>query len=69
MRAQVRRWAGLFRDIKTGYARDVAIRHDAVQLNDLSDHLLRDLGLNRSDIANAVQYGRSARRRQHTDWF
>lgn len=40
-------------------ARMVRLRRDRVWLDELPDHLLRDIGIKRSEISSVTWYGRS----------
>ena len=47
------------------------VRRDARMLIEMPDHLLKDLGIERADIARVVRHGRTpvASRRQQCDWL
>jgi uncharacterized protein YjiS (DUF1127 family) len=49
-------WIGV--QIASAIARELRIRRDTQRLMDMSDHLLKDIGLRRADIPDAVRYGR-----------
>ena len=44
--------------------REIAIRRARTALEGLSDHLLKDIGISRSDIQRVVREGRAAPRRR-----
>ena len=44
--------------IATVIAEEIRVRRDMRHLATMSDHMLKDIGLRRADIRDAVRYGR-----------
>jgi len=49
-------WIGVW--IATVIAEEIRVRRDMRHLATMSDHMLKDIGLRRADIRDAVRYGR-----------
>lgn len=60
-------WICWVRAVWSGLSRLAARRRDAEQLRDLPDYLLRDLGISRYEIEDAVHCDRLGRRRPWWD--